>query len=157
MVFQHVELQYQNQVDSAGASVETIRGYCGYLLTGLSKFFSLEHNRLKYDVVYTVDEANLASSITTPYGNARGRLAIQLVDGVVGGRYVFEKSVVSSEGEDIWTPIWAIRIHRNGNVLLGDEGEIEVEVANTGPFSNSISAPAKSLLYRIASTPIFPV
>lgn len=156
MIFQHVELEHQNQVDSAASSVETIRGYCGYLLIGLSKFFALEHNRVKYGVIYNVDEANLTSSITTPYGKARGRLAIQLVDGVVGGRYVFEKIIVSSEGEDIWTPIWAIRILRNGNVLLGDAGEVEVEVANTGPFSNSISAPAKSLLYRIASTPIFP-
>ncbi len=155
MVFQHVELQYQNQVDSAAESIETIRGYCGYLLTGLSKFFALPHNASKYGAVFTADEANLISRISSPYGEARGRLSIQIVDDVLGGRYVFEKSVVSSKGEEIWTPIWAIRILRNGNVLLGDEGNIEIEVANPGPFSNAISAPAKSLLYRIATTPTF--
>ncbi|MGN8120353.1 hypothetical protein ACTJK9_01175 [Pseudomonas sp. 22082] len=156
MIFQHVELQNQNQVDHKAESIETIRGYCGYLLTGLSKFFALPHNTSNYDVVFVVDETNLVSNINSPYGKARGRLAIQIVDGVVGGRYVFEKNVLSSDGQEIWTPIWAIRILRNGNVLLGDEGNIEIEVANPGPFSNAISAPAKSLLYWIASTPIFP-
>jgi len=156
MVFQHVELQHQNQVDAAASNIETIRGYCGYLLTGFSKFFALPHNVNKYGVVFTSDESNLASRISSPYGEARGRLVIQIVDGTVGGRYVFEKGVVSSEGGDIWVPIWAIRILRNGNVLLGDEGNIEIEVADPGHFSNAISAPAKSLLYCIASTPVFP-
>ncbi|KAB5626271.1 hypothetical protein F7234_03805 [Pseudomonas putida] len=157
MIFQHVELEYQNQVDSAASNIETIRGYCGYLLVGLSKFFALEHNQVKYRVGYSSDEDDLTSSISSPYGQARGRLVVQIVDGTVFGRYVFEKSVVSGEGGEIWTPIWAIRILRNGNVLLGDEGDIEIDVANTGPFSNAFSAPAKSLLYRIASTPTFPV
>lgn len=156
MVFQHVELQNQNQIDSSATSIETIRGYCGYLLAGLSKFFAFPHNANKYGVVYTADETSLSSNITTPYGNARGQLAIQIVDGVLGGRYVFEKMVVGNEGQDIWKPIWAIRILRNGNVLLGDEGNIEIEVADPGHYSNAISAPAKSLLYCIASTPVFP-
>lgn len=156
MVFQHVELQHQNQVDAAASNIETIRGYCGYLLAGLSKFFAFPHNVNKYGVVFTSDESNLTSRISSPYGEARGRLVIQIVDGTVGGRYVFEKGVVSSMGEDIWGPIWAIRILSNGRVLLGDEGNIEIEVADPGHFSNAISAPAKSLLYCIASTPVFP-
>ncbi|AIC20587.1 hypothetical protein EY04_17235 [Pseudomonas chlororaphis] len=154
MIFQHVESRDQNLVDSTKTYTDTIRGYCGYLLEGLSKFFALDHNRVKYDVVFSSDD-QLLSVISTPFGKARGRLAVQIVDGDVAGRYVFEKSVVSSEGKEIWIAIWAIRILRNGNVLLGDEGNIEIEVANPGPYSNAISAPAKSLLYRIAITPTF--
>ncbi|POA50304.1 hypothetical protein C1893_01770 [Pseudomonas sp. MPR-ANC1] len=154
MIFQHVDLAKQRLIESTSDDCGTVQAYCGYLLTELSKFFALSHIQAKYGVVLTADD-NLVSTISTPYGVARGRLTIQLVDGVVAGRYVFEKSVVSGEGAEIWVPVWAIRISRLGNVLLGDEGDIEIDVSNVGPHSNAISAPAKSLLYSIASTPIF--
>ena len=154
MVFQHVDLSKQRLIDSTSSDCGTIQAYCGFLLTGLSKFFALTHVQSTYAVTFTASD-DLSSTVSTPYGEARGRLTIQIVDDVIAGRYVFEKSVVSEEGQEIWLPIWAIRIGRYGNVLLGDEGVIEIDVTNIGPHSNAISAPAKSLLYCIASTPTF--
>lgn len=154
MIFQQVELNKQRLIESTGNDCSNIQGYCGYLLTGLSRFFALEHVQNNFFVTFAADD-KFVSRISTPYGEARGRLVIQLVDDVITGRYVFEKSVVSEAGLEVWTPVWAIRITRFGNVLLGDEGNIEIDVANVGPHSNAISAPAKSLLYSIAVTPTF--
>lgn len=154
MIFQHVDLNNQRLIEGTRYDCESIKVYCGYLLAELTKFFALNHAQANFGVSFTATD-DLVSAVSTPYGEARGRLTIQLVEGVVEGRYVFEKSVVSDEGQDIWRPIWAIRIGRYGNVLLGDEGVIEIDVTNVGPHSNAISAPAKSLLYSIANTPIF--
>ncbi|MGY2337961.1 hypothetical protein ACW9HW_01780 [Pseudomonas sp. SDO5532_S415] len=154
MVFQHIELSKQRLIENTASDCGTIQANCGYLLAELSKFFAFEHTRLNLDVVFKAND-DLTSTITTPYGEARGRLSIQLVDEVVAGRYVIEKSVVSEEGKDIWVPIWSFRISRDGDVLLGDEGDISIEVANPRPHNNAISAAAKSLLYCIASTPTF--
>lgn len=154
MAFQHVDLSSQRLIDRTSSDCTIIQTYCGHLLAELSNFFALSHNKVNYEVAFTADD-NLVSDISTPYGVARGRLTILLEDQVISGRYVFEKSVVSAEGSEIWTPVWAIRITRSGNVLLGDEGGVEIDVANVGPHSNAMSAPAKSLLYSIASKPIF--
>lgn len=154
MSFQHVDLSSQRLIESAKGDCENIRNYCVHLLDGLEKYFSTNPAKVNLGVGFTFED-NLLCALETPYGNARGRLTIQLVSGVTEGRYVFEKSVVSTEGKDIWSPIWAIRIGRYANVWLGDEGEMEIEVMNLGPHNNSISATAKSLLYRIAITPIF--
>ncbi|MGY2199041.1 hypothetical protein [Pseudomonas gingeri] len=154
MGFQHVDQSCQQQMDGARNQCETIHAYCGYLLGGLHKFFTHEHAQANYGVVFTVNEY-LSCGVKTPYGVARGRLALQLVDGEMVGRYVFEKSVVSKEGLDVWVPIWAIRIGRNGNVWLGDEGDVEIDVSDSSPFNKSFSVTAKSLLHRIATTSVF--
>lgn len=154
MVFQHVDPSKQRLIESTSSDCGTIQAYCGYLLAELSKFFALDHVKANYGVTFSAGN-DWVSKITTPYGVARGRLTIQLVEEVIAGRYVFEKSIVSEDGQEIWTPIWAIRINRFGSVHLGDEGVIEIAVTNLGPHSNSISAPAKSLIYSIANTPIF--
>lgn len=154
MSFQHVDLSDQRLIDSARSDCENIRNYCAHLLDGLAKYFATNSAKVNLGVGFTFED-DLVCALETPYGKARGRLTIQLVNGVMEGRYVFEKSVVSAEGKDIWSPIWAIRIGRYANVWLGDEGEMEIEVMNLGPHNNSISATAKSLLYRIATTPIF--
>lgn len=154
MIFQHVDLSNQRLIDGASGDCENIRGYCRHLLVGLEKFFASNSAKVNLGSSFTLED-DLLCALVTPYGNARGRLTIQLVKGVMEGRYVFEKSIVSEEGKDIWAPIWAIRIGRYANVWLGDEGEMEVEVMNLGPHNNSISATAKSLLYRVAITPIF--
>lgn len=154
MVFQHVDLNCQGLVESARYDCEKIRNYCDHLLGALDKFFAQNSAQVNFGSTFS-HNGDLICSLETPYGKARGRLTIQLVDGVMEGRYVFEKSVVSVEGQDIWSPIWAIRIGRYANVWLGDEGEVEIDVMNLGSHNNSISATAKSLLYRIAVTPIF--
>lgn len=154
MIFQHVDLSEQRKIESTASDCETIRTFCGYLLDELSKFYGLSHIKVNYDVTFTVRDG-LACDIVTPFGNARGRLDIHLVGDEISGRYVFEKNVVAEDGRGIWVPIWAIRISRYGNVRLGDEGEIEINVTNVGPHSNAISAPAKSLLFCIANTPLF--
>lgn len=154
MSFQHVNLNDQQQMDGTRHQCETIQTYCGYLLGGLHNFFAHEHAQANYGVIFTAHE-HLFCTVTTPYGVARGRLAIQLVDGGMVGRYVFEKSVVSKEGLDVWLPIWAIRIGRNGNVWLGDEGDVEINVSESGPYNKAFSVAGRSLLHRIAVTPIF--
>ena len=154
MVFQQVDLNKQRLMDSTSSDCSVIQTFCGYLVSELSKFFALPHVHANYGVVFTADDY-LVSTIFTPFGMARGRLDMHLVDDVISGRYVFEKKVVSEDGADIWTPVWAIRISRLGIVLLGDEGDIEISVTNIMHQSNSISAPAKSLMYSIASTPTF--
>ncbi|HDS1682165.1 TPA: hypothetical protein QEM39_003744 [Pseudomonas putida] len=154
MVFQHVELSDQRKIESTSSDCETIQTFCGYLLDELRKFYELSHIKQNYNVTFAVRDG-LVCAISTPFGNARGRLDIHLAGDELAGRYVFEKSVVAEDGRDIWVPVWAIRISRYGDVRLGDEGEIAISVTNVGPFSNAISAPGKSLLYRIASTPLF--
>ena len=154
MIFQHVELSDQRKIDSTASDCETIQTYCGYLLDELRKFYELSHIKQSYNVSFAVRDG-LTCAIATPFGNARGRLDTHLVEGEAAGRYVFEKSVVGEDGRDIWIPVWAIRISRYGNVWLGDECEKEISVTNLSPHSNAISAPAKSLLFCIASTPLF--
>lgn len=154
MGFQHVNHSDQQQMDGARQQCETIHAYCGYLLGGLHKFFAHEHAQAIYGADFTVNEY-LSCAVKTPYGVARGRLALQLVDSGMVGRYVFEKSVVSKEGLDVWTPIWAIRIGRNGNVWLGDEGDVEIDVSDSSPYNKSFSVTARSLLHRIATTSVF--
>lgn len=154
MIFQHVDLSDQRLIDGARNDCENVRNYCGHLLGALEKFFASNSAQVNLGVTFRL-EGDLLCVLDTLYGKARGRLTVQLVNGVMEGRYVFEKKVVSSEGQDIWVPIWAIRIGRYANVWPGDEGEIEIDVLNLGPHNNSISATAKSLLYRIAITPIF--
>lgn len=154
MVFQHIELPKQRLIENTASDCGIIQANSRYLLAELSKFFAHDHVRVAYDVTFNASD-DLTSTISTPFGEARGRLTIQLVDEVVAGRYVIEKSVVSEEGKGIWVPIWALRISRDGDVLLGDEGDISIEVANPRPYNNAISAAAKSLLYCIATTPTF--
>lgn len=154
MIFQHVDMNSQRLIDGSSSDCENIRSYCRHLLDGLEKFFASNSAKVNLGASFKFED-DLLCALATPYGNARGRLTIQLVNGVMEGRYVFEKSVVSTEGKDVWSPIWAIRIGRYANVWLGDEGELEIEVMNPGPHNNSFSATAKSLLYRIAITPIF--
>lgn len=154
MGFQHVDSSKQRLIDGARHDCENIRNYCGHLLGALEKFFAQNSAQANLGATFKL-AGDLVCSLETLYGEARGRLTIQLVNGVMEGRYVFEKSVVSAEGIDIWLPIWAIRIGRHANVWLGDEGEIEIDVMNLGPHNNSISSTAKSLLYCIAVTPTF--
>lgn len=154
MVFQHVDSKSQQLIESAKSDCDNIRNTCGHLLNGLTEFFAQTHVNVKYGATFAI-EGDLGAIVTAPFGAARGRLTIQLVSEVMVGRYVFEKRVVSNEGQDIWIPIWAIRIGTYGKVWLGDEGDIQIDVVNRGPHNNSISAAAKSLLYRIAITPIF--
>ncbi len=154
MAFQQIDLSKQRLIDSTVGDCGNIQAYCEHLLAGLSKFFTLSNAQANFGVTFTAND-DLVSTISTPYGDARGRLAIQLVDDVIGGRYVFEKNVVSEDGHGIWVPVWAVRISRYGNVHLGDEGTIEIDVANVSPHGNAMTATAKSLLYSIAITPIF--
>ena len=154
MSFQHVDLNSQNLIESAKSDCDNIRNACGHLVNGLTEFFDQTHVKLNYGATCAI-KGDLGATVTTLFGEARGRLTIQLVGEAMEGRYVFEKSVVSDEGQDIWLPIWAIRIGRYANVWLGDEGDIQIDVINRGPHNQSISAMAKSLLYRIAATPIF--
>lgn len=154
MGFQQVDLNDQQLINRAKGDCENIRHFCDLLLAALGSFFALQQAQVQYGVNFK-REGDLLCSLETLYGKARGQLTNQLVDGVMAGRYVFEKSVVSSDGQSVWTPIWAIRIGHNGNVCLGDEGDREIDVENLGGPNLAIGAVARSLLYRIAVTPIF--
>jgi len=154
MVFQEVDLNSQLLINSARSDCEKIRNFCTQLLGALDKFFAQEQAQVYFGATFKPEE-DLTCTLDTLYGKARGRLTIQLVGGVMEGRYVYEKSVVSAGGQDEWIPIWAIRIGRNGNVWYGDEGEKEIDVVNLGPQNLSIGSAARSLLYRVAVTPIF--
>lgn len=154
MVFQHVGADEQRLVESTVDDTSTIRNYCSFLLDGLKGFFDQSHIRVKFDVSFTFDE-KLVSAISTPFGDARGRLVIQIVGGEILGRYVFEKNTVSELGQDAWIPVWAIRVSRYGNVFLGDEGSIEIDVQSRGPHRGAMNAAGRSLLYSIGATPTF--
>jgi hypothetical protein len=154
MGFQHIDLNSQQLMNSARSDCESIRNFCAHLLGALDKFFAQNQAQVHFGATFK-REGDLLCSLETLYGKARGRLTIQLVEGVMAGRYVFEKSVVSADGQDAWIPVWAIRIGRNGNVWLGDEGEKEIDVVNLGPQNLSIGVAARSLLYCVAVTPIF--
>ena len=154
MGFQPVDLNSQQSMNNARSDCESILSFCDHLLSAQDGFFAQKEAQVQYGVTFK-REAGLLCSLETPYGNARGRLTMQIIGGVMEGRYVFEKSVVSADGQDVWVPVWAIRIGRNGNVWLGDEGEKEIDVVNLGPLNRSIGSAARSLLYRIAITPIF--
>lgn len=154
MGFQQIDLNSQQLMNSARADCESIRQFCAHLLGALDKFFAQEQAQVHFGATFK-REGDLLSSLETLYGKARGRLTIQLVGGGMVGRYVFEKSVVAADGQNAWTPAWAFRIGRNGNVWPGDEGDKEIDVVNLGPQNLSIGVAARSLLYSIAITPIF--
>lgn len=154
MIFQHVEIEHQKAVDATTEDCGTIQAYCGFLFEELSKFYASPNSRANHAVEFTVGKGNKCL-IDTPYGQARGGLDIHLIDDAISGRVVFEKQVTNEDGVGIWVQVWAIRIDRFGRVLLGDEGNIEVAVANLPPHRNGIGSVAKSLLHRIASKPTF--
>ncbi|MEB0106142.1 hypothetical protein [Pseudomonas sp. MH9.3] len=155
MSFKPIDRVLLGVVDGTVSSARVIKIYCGHFLEGLQTFYSHQHIQQAWDVGFSFDE-QLRSKVDTPYGNARGALSLQIVDGTITGRYVFEKRIASEDGSEIWRQVWAVRITSQGNVLLGDEGDVIVAVESTHAMSNAFDQAARSLLYSIGVNPIFP-
>lgn len=150
MSFKPLDQETLRIIDGTVNSSSVIKLYCGHFLKGLQKFYSHQHVQLSWDVGFSFDE-KFRCNVETPYGNARGALSIQIVDGSITGRYIFEKRIVSESGDDEWSQIFVVRITGQGNVLLGSEGELSVEVQDTHTYSNAFETTARTLLYLIGA------
>lgn len=151
MKFESVGINKQHLVDKSVESEFAVRAFSAKLLESLKTWFDAPGNQLTYGVNLLVDD-RLNSKISTPFGDARGRLTVQLVGEEIQGRYVFEKSVVSEIGNAIWVSVWAFSTTKFGTVLLGDDGSVQIDADASAP---AIKAVARSLLYSIGVTPVF--
>ncbi|WP_426617914.1 hypothetical protein ACP3TY_15355 [Pseudomonas rustica] len=154
MKFEQVGLKEQMVVEETVNVIYAIRIFCKRLLNGIKTSLDTQDALEKFGIEFFFQQS-LESQIKSPFGNARGSLDIQILRDEIFGRYVFEKSVVSERGDEIWIPVWALRIDRFGNVILGDEGTIEIDAKAIDPRDTAFTAVARSLLYRMGITPKF--
>jgi len=154
MKFEPVALNDLYVVDNAVEAELAVKHFCAQLLESVKKAFDSRPNQLKYGVEFFVND-RLESDINTPFGKARGRLALQIVGSEINGRYVFEKSVVSEHGLDIWRPVWALVILKSGRVRLGDEGSVEIDAEGNDVHGLANTAVVRSLLYSLGVMPTF--
>lgn len=154
MKFEPVALNDQYVVDKTAEVEPAVKHFCARLLESVKEAFDSKPNQLKYGVEFFAND-RLETDISTPYGKARGRLTLQIVGTEINGRYVFEKSVVSELGLDVWRPVWALVITKDGRVRLGDEGSFEIDAEGNSAHGPAITAVARSMLYSIGITPTF--
>lgn len=155
MSFKPISMEDQSSVENGLVqTAETVRAYADVLIRGFEAFFAHDYNRRKWGVTFTAGE-ELRSSIQTPFGEARGAFELLIRAGNVEGRYVFQKSIVSESDDKVWKTVWSMRISEHGNVYLGDEGGIEVDIDSTGPHNKAFGAAARSLLFTLGNIPIF--
>ncbi|VVO85171.1 hypothetical protein [Pseudomonas fluorescens] len=154
MKFEQVGPNEQMVVEETVNVIYALKIFCKRLLNGIKVSFDAKDAVEKFGIEFFFQQS-LDSQIKSPFGNARGSMDIQIFGEEIFGRYVFEKSVVSERGEEIWVPVWALRIDRFGNVILGDEGTIEIDAKAINPRDTAFTAVARSLLYRMGITPKF--
>jgi hypothetical protein len=155
MSFKPISMEDQSSVESGVVQIaETVRAYADALIRGFEAFYAHDYNRRKWGVTFTAGE-QLRSSIQTPFGEARGAFELVIRDRRVEGRYVFQKSILSESGDEVWKSVWSMRISEHGNVYLGDEDCIEVDIDSTGPHNKAFGAAARSLLFTLGNTPTF--
>lgn len=154
MKFDQVGPNEQMIVEEAVNVIYALKIFCKRLLNGIKVSFDAQDVLDRFGIEFSFLQS-LDSQIRSPFGNARGSLDVQISGEEIFGQYVFEKSVVSDRGEEIWVPIWALRIDRFGNVALGDQGAIVIDAKAINPRDTAFTAVARSLLYRMGTTPKF--
>lgn len=155
MKFEEFSVDQHEQVRAAVSQANYLTGYAAALATCLQYLFSAEVPKTQWGIDFVLREDNLSADIVTPFGKARGIFVVQLIDGVLQGRYIVEKLVTSDLGTELWRPVWMIRVCQDGYGYAGDEGKTAIGLFDVNPTHHhpSLMKFALSISYAIAAEP----
>ncbi|MGN8346350.1 hypothetical protein ACLEJQ_22375 [Pseudomonas sp. SMV71] len=100
-----------------------VKSHAVRLSKAINELLNSEYPAEEWGTSCLVGADGITLRIRTPFGDARAVTAIQLINGYVGARYVFEKLIASNSGTPFYQPVWAIRIDGEGQVT-SDDGEL---------------------------------
>lgn len=151
----------QPTISALGRVVESaneVKGYAETLVEGLRACFEAQSPKARWGVGFNVAADKVSAAIDTVFGQARSSLFIEVDGDGVYGRYVIEKKVRGVDGGDSWTPAWAIRIAKDGNIHDGDTGAsiFNAWQAFENERTGALHHLAGSILYSIGTTENFP-
>ncbi|WP_139214686.1 hypothetical protein [Pseudomonas linyingensis] len=73
-------------------------------------------------ILSALGDDRVSLKISTPFGEGRCRLELISDGHEVCGRYVVEKAYLSEADATVWKAVWALRVSRREEVMLGDDG-----------------------------------
>lgn len=122
------------------------------LSSAINELLNSEYPTEEWGTSCSVGADGITLRISTPFGEARAVAVIQLVDGYIGVRYVFEKLVASNSGAPFYQPVWAVRLNGDGHVT-SDDGELlyRTQAISGTERDNGVVTVALSAIYAIAT------
>jgi hypothetical protein len=129
-----------------------VKSFAAKLSKGISDLLNSDYPTEEWGTSCEVGDDGIKLRISTPFGEARAIAIVQLSDGYIRARYVFEKLVSSSSGGPIFLPVWAVRICGEGKVT-SDNGDLIYRIQSISGMErdNGVATVALSAIYAIAT------
>lgn len=152
MSFGKIQAAQFDLVRNSAFHAEQVKQFASKLSKGLNDLLNSDHPVEAWGTSSTLDDDGITLHIATPFGHARGVAVVQLSEGYIRARYIFEKVVASVSGDRVYRPVWAVRISGDGDVTAED-GALIYRAYSISPSErdNGVVTVALSAIYAIAS------
>jgi len=129
-----------------------VKSFAAKLSKGINDLLNSEYPVEEWGTSCAVGNDGITLRISSPFGEARAVAIVQLSDGYIGARYVFEKLVSSNSGSPVFRPVWAVRICGEGKIT-SDDGELiyRSQAISGMERDNGVATVALSAIYAIAT------
>lgn len=138
---------------NAAFHAKKVKSFAAKLSKGINDLLNSEYPVEEWGTSCSVDGDGITLRISTPFGQARAVAIVQLSDGYIGARYVFEKLVSSDSGSPVFRPVWAVRVCGEGKIT-SDDGELIYRSQSISAMErdNGVATVALSAIYAIATS-----
>lgn len=153
MSFELIQATQYNLTMSAAFHAGQVKASAAKLSKGIDEMLNSDDAIEGWGTSCTVGDDSITLHISTPFGEARAIALVQLVDGYIGVRYVFEKLVSSDVGRPVFRQVWAVRITGDGRVTSDDGADViyRTNAISGSERDNGVATVALSAIYAIAS------
>ena len=152
MSFKKIASSQYDLARNAALHNRQLKTFAAKLSKGINDLLNSDYPVEQWGTSCALSDDGITLRISSPFGEARAAAIIQLNDGYIGARYVFEKLVSSSSGSPVFRPVWAVRINNDG-MIKSEDGEL---IYRSQTFSgtereNGVATIALSAIYAVAA------
>jgi len=153
MSFRLIQANQYSLIMSAAFHAGQVKSFAAKLSKGVNEMLNSDDATDAWGTSCAIGADGITLSISTPFGQARAIVVIQLIDGHISARYVFEKVVSLDSGEPAFRQVWAVRITGDGKVTSDDGAEVIYRVHSISgqERGNGVITVALSAVYAIAT------